>query len=311
MKILFYGAGVIGCVYATMLHEVGYDVTLMARGKRYHDLKEGNISIKDIQNSRQIRIRLPLIEQLDAADIYDLIIVTVRLDQVNSVIPVLSENASPVIMFMLNNPGGEDELMKALGNRNILLGFPGIGGIYKNDCFEFLRIKQQKTTIGTIDAKKSLLPEQVKMVFERGGFSVEVSDNMRAWLITHAIFVSCICAAIIRENGSSVQLADNKFSSKEMVKSIAEGFNACQSLGIPVVPKNLRIIFLIMPQWFCVWYWRREMRGPLGTLALAPHANVAKNEIRLLARKVLSIVRKGSIQTPNLDKLLTSFIKNE
>lgn len=34
MKLLIYGAGVIGSLYAALFGEAGYDVTVYARGKR-------------------------------------------------------------------------------------------------------------------------------------------------------------------------------------------------------------------------------------------------------------------------------------
>ena len=40
MRILIYGAGVIGSLYATLFAEAGYDTSIYARGKRLEFLKE-------------------------------------------------------------------------------------------------------------------------------------------------------------------------------------------------------------------------------------------------------------------------------
>ena len=40
MRLLIYGAGVIGCLYATLFCEAGYDTTIYARGKRLESLKK-------------------------------------------------------------------------------------------------------------------------------------------------------------------------------------------------------------------------------------------------------------------------------
>ncbi len=40
MRILIYGAGVIGSLYAVMLSDAGYDVSVYARGKRLAELNE-------------------------------------------------------------------------------------------------------------------------------------------------------------------------------------------------------------------------------------------------------------------------------
>ncbi|WP_443625524.1 ketopantoate reductase family protein [Catenibacterium sp.] len=39
MRILIYGAGVIGSLYAVLLKEVGYDTTIYARGHRLEALQ--------------------------------------------------------------------------------------------------------------------------------------------------------------------------------------------------------------------------------------------------------------------------------
>jgi 2-dehydropantoate 2-reductase len=252
-----------------------------------------------------------LTEHLSPADFYDLIIVTVRLDQLDSVKTKLKENTScRAIMFMLNNPDNLQQLNQEFPDKKIILGFPGVGGTYNNDQTDYVQIKEQKTTIGDIDGNITDLTTEIKEILARAGFKVAVSTNMQAWLKTHAVFLTCVAAAIMKENGDSIQLGKNKSSVQMMVKSINEGFRACQKLGMPIAPANLKIIFMTMPQWFSVWYWQKAMQGKTGTLAMAPHANAAKGEMQLLGRKILDIVHLSSVPTPTLDNLLSTFINS-
>ena len=46
MKFLFFGAGVLGSLYAAKLREAGMDVTLVARGSRYEDLKKHGVVLE-------------------------------------------------------------------------------------------------------------------------------------------------------------------------------------------------------------------------------------------------------------------------
>ena len=105
-----------------------------------------------------------------------------------------------------------------------------------------------------------------------------------------------------------MQLGKNKSSIQEMIRAISEGFSACKKLGLPIMPTNLKIIFMIMPQWFSVLYWQHAMQGKIGTLGMAPHANAATDEMQLVAKKILAIVHSSSIDTPMLNKLLSTFI---
>jgi 2-dehydropantoate 2-reductase len=312
MKILIYGAGVIGSIYAARLYEAGCNVTLLARDKHYEHLKQNGVIIKDTLTGKQTTSKVPLTPQLAVNDFYDLIIVSVTLDQLDTVIPVLKANKiSPLIMLMLNNPESTEQLIKELNPKHIISAFPGAGGTYQNNIIDYIQIKQQKTTIGEINCGTSSQIKQIKSLFESAGFKVTISDNMNAWLKTHAVFVACVAAAIIKEDGDSVQLGKNRSSVKTMVQSIREGFTACKRLGMPIAPTNLKIIFMIMPQWFSVYYWQKAMLGEIGTLAMAPHANNAKDEMKLIARKVLTIVHSSSFPTPTLDMLLLSFINSK
>lgn len=311
MKILIYGAGVIGSIYASRLYESGCDVTLLARGEHYENLKQNGVIIKDVLTKKQTISKVPLTQQLETNDYYDLIIVTVRLDQLGSVIKVLKINSScQLIMLMLNNPENIDQLVQELKGKHIILGFPGVGGTYQNNVIDYIQIKQQETTVGEINGKPSLHIRPIETLFESAEFKVFVNDNMEAWLKIHAVFVSCVAAAIIKENGDSIQLGKKRSSVKMMVKSIREGFKACKTLGMPISPTNLKIIFMIMPEWFSILYWQKAMQGKVGTLAMAPHANKAKDEMRLLAKIVLTMVHSSSFATPTLDILLYAFINS-
>ena len=50
MKILIYGAGVIGSLYGAYLSEAGYSVSLFARGKRLKELKKNGLRYYKIKN---------------------------------------------------------------------------------------------------------------------------------------------------------------------------------------------------------------------------------------------------------------------
>lgn len=311
MKILIYGAGIIGSIYAVKLFKANYNVTLLARNQKYTDLKREGIIIRDGLTGIRVTAKVPLTEELKPLDFYDLIIITVRLEQLESVIPSLQKNmASSQIMFMQNNPDNIEKLKKDLPNKEIFLGFPGVGGTLLDKQIDYIQIKQQKTTIGKIDGANLETIENLKSLFENSGFKTEINLKMQDWLKTHAVFISCITASIISANGNSVELAKNKSSIRSMVNSISEGFKALEALNISIEPKNLKVIFMKAPKWFSIFYWRNAMRSNLGKLA-SPHAMVASEEMQLVAEKILAIVNSSSVLTPTLDNLLSSFIKKK
>jgi 2-dehydropantoate 2-reductase len=44
MKLLIYGAGVIGSIFAGKIAQKDYDVTILARGNRYNEIKEKRLN---------------------------------------------------------------------------------------------------------------------------------------------------------------------------------------------------------------------------------------------------------------------------
>ena len=54
MKILVYGVGVIGSIFAGMIVRKGYDVTVLARNNRLHELdKNGLILVNSLNNKHK------------------------------------------------------------------------------------------------------------------------------------------------------------------------------------------------------------------------------------------------------------------
>lgn len=310
MKILFFGAGVIGQIYAARLFNKGVDVALLARGENYQRLKNKGVSLHNVLTKDTIHAQIPLVQQLKEADDYDLVIVTVRLDQLESAKDSLKLlRKCPALLFMLNNPKGVQGLDLAFPGKRIVLGFPGVGGIRQGGQLNYVQIKEQKTTLGDFNGPVTDFTKGLKEIFEKSGFSVALEENMKAWLIIHSVFISCASASIALSQGDSVQLGKSKSGISNMIQSIREGFKACQDMGLPIVPPNLKTIFMTMPKWFSVLYWQKAMKGKTGTLAIAPHVNAAKEEMQLLSRQVLDIVGQSSVETPTLSRLLSAFIQ--
>ncbi len=100
MKILIYGAGVIGTLYAALLSEAKYNVTLYARGTRLESLK--NVGLLYSQRGRIKRANVNIISELEKKALYDFIFLPVRENQVHQALKELYNNISPNIVTMVN-----------------------------------------------------------------------------------------------------------------------------------------------------------------------------------------------------------------
>ncbi|MBQ1375928.1 MAG: NAD-binding protein, partial [Clostridia bacterium] len=113
MRILIYGAGVIGSLYAARLSEAGYDVTVFARGKRLLSLQSGGLLYKADGTTKRADVHVT--GRLENGDRYDLILLTVRENQLYDALKELKPNVSPTIVTMVNTLKSYGEWDKVCG----------------------------------------------------------------------------------------------------------------------------------------------------------------------------------------------------
>lgn len=304
MNILVYGAGVLGSLYAARLQEAGHNVSILARGQRLGDIREHGIVLVDVMTGRTTTTHLTVVEQLEPADAYDLVVVVMGKHQVAAIFPILAANhQTPNILFLHNNAAGPASMIEALGQDRILLGFSGAGGKREGHRIDYLLIKQQPTTLGELDGRTTPRREQIANAFKDAGFPIAISSHIDAALKTHAVFITAIESAICMAGGSNIELAHRRELLLLMVNAIREGFNVLSVLAVPITPFNLHLMFGWMPRWFPILYWQRTLTSKLGEISLAAHANAAPFEIKQLIDEIRTLVRTTSVATPAMDRL--------
>ena len=82
MRILVFGAGVIGSLYTALLAEAGHDVSVYARGRRLESLTQGGLLYKRKGKIRKAPVNI--LSRLEAEDRYDLVFLTVRENQLHA-----------------------------------------------------------------------------------------------------------------------------------------------------------------------------------------------------------------------------------
>ena len=305
--ILVIGGGVIGSVYAAWLQQAGHQVTILARGQRLADLREHGLCIEDTGTGQVLTTPIETVDHLAPDDAYDVLIVAVRLEQITAVLPLITANSpTPTVLFLLNNAFGAEQFSAAVGHDRVVLGFPGIGGRCDGSTIKYYVLPQQPTTLGEVSGQLTPRLRILAKLIQATGHRVALTNHIGAWLKTHAVFVTCMAAAIDQCGGDSVRLAENRSAVTTMVQAIREGFGALRAQRVPITPTNLAVLFGWTPRWFAVSYWQRSLRGPVGTLAIAPHVRAARGEMAVLAGQVLTLVQLSSVSTPTLHQLLAT-----
>lgn len=102
MKILVYGAGVLGSLFAARLKESGHDVTVLARGKRFDEIEAQGIVLEHALKGTRGVTPVAVTRDLKPDDCYDLVLVVMRRNQVADVLPALAASRkSELVVFVV------------------------------------------------------------------------------------------------------------------------------------------------------------------------------------------------------------------
>ena len=128
-RILVYGAGPLGSLFAARLQQGSNHVSILARGQRLDELREYGIVLVDVLTQEQTVTRVNVVERLAPDDAYDLVLVIMRKNHALQILPVLAANRhTPNVLFLMNNAAGPGAMVEALGEERVLIGFPGSAG---------------------------------------------------------------------------------------------------------------------------------------------------------------------------------------
>jgi len=307
-RVLVYGAGPLGSLFAARLQEGGNDVSILARGQRLVDLHERGIVLHDVRTKQQTVTRVDVVEALAPEDAYDLVLVIMRKNHALKILPVLAANAhTPSVLFLMNNAAGPGELVEALGRERVLIGFPNSAG-YREDhvvhCLAGTEDDPALVPFGEVDGRVTPRTQQVARILESApGFGAEIRTDMDAWLKYHvALLMPSLAPALYAAGTDKDRLAHTRDLVVLTVRAIRDGFWVLQALGLPITPPRYSV-FEWAPEPILVFALQRLLTHELMEVAMARHANAARDEVAHLAGEFLALARATSVPTPAIDCL--------
>ncbi len=297
MRILVYGAGVLGGNLANSLYRQGKDVTLLARGKWYEEIKRNGLSIHHYFG-RKTNVKIPVIDELKEDDIYDVIFVVVRYTQIDGVVQTLKDNASRNIVFVGNNLK-TDDLTKALSKKSVLFAFAMSAGHREKDYIKSVTLN--KITVGNVKDKPSQ-ESFVRNVFSGTNFKVVYESNMTDWLLCHAASVIPIAFACYYANGDIKRLSRDKTYINRIMDATIAAYTVLEDNGHEILPdsdkdfRNPKFKKKYRP------FYQFIFATKLGKLCTSDHAMNAVDEMSALNRDFKEYIRKyGDIPKPWTD----------
>ncbi|MFS8203433.1 ketopantoate reductase family protein [Streptomyces sp. CWNU-52B] len=257
MKLLVYGAGVTGSLFATHMHEAGHDVSLLARGERLAALRRHGVRLAEGDGPAVRHVPVPVVEH--PADAYDLIAVCVRTHQVEAVLKSLADVEGDVL-FLLNWAAGAEPLGTVIGHERVLLGFPTFGGTTDGDVVRHraatFMTRRVPMPIGEPDGRTTPRLERIVRTFRTTGINARAEPRIDAWLTTHAAFEVPLGQAVYAAGGP-VALADDPDAVLGMLRLMRRNLAA---LATPPVPRGFAAL-RTLPEGLLVALLRRFLRS--------------------------------------------------
>ena len=312
MKILVFGAGPLGSLKAARLHEAGHDVSLLARGQRLADLRAHGVVIREEGSDRDEVANVTVVESFEPDDDFDLVLVVMRKDQVLEILDTLADNLQvPTFLFMGNNAAGPDELVAALGEDRVMLGFPYPGGKRDGHVVRVLPINEKRTytiPIGEVDGEIRPRTREVAAVLESmRGYDVEIRTDMDRWLRTHvALLISGFVPALYAADTNMKRLGETRDLLVLAVRATKGALRGLREAGYPPSPPVVRL-FEYVPEPVWVWSIGWLMRREYAKVSIEGHSRQARGEMAFLYDELRTVLESTAVETTAMDRLAPYF----
>ena len=308
MRILVYGAGVLGCNIARGLFRSGNDVTLLARGKWAEEIKTNGLKIKDKFSPRVSVNRIPTVSELAPNDIYDVIFVAVRYTQITSAIDVLRANKSENIVFVGNNVRAP-QTAELLESKNVMFAFASAAGHREAD--RVISADLHKMTIGQLSGSPSN-ENLIKKIFDGSKYKITYEPNMDDYLLCHAAFVLPAVFACYKTDGDLKKLKNDNEYLNNLIDANIEGYRAVKNAGCKILPKEDENFESVAYRKTCFRFFKLMCATALGKICVSDHAMNAVDEMNALNRDMKRFFDENGAEYPiwrSLEKECGKYLK--
>ena len=277
MRVLIYGAGVIGSLYAALFSEAGVDTAVYAREARLETLRRSGLRYE--KNRAVCAANVCVLDTLRPNDIYDFIFLTVRENQLHEALAQLRENQSPCIVTMVNSIEDYTVWEQLCGSGRILPAFPGAGGGVENGVLHAALTPRfiQPTTFGILSPKQEPAAKQMKALFKRAKIPYQQVKDMHAWQLCHLAMVVPIADAYYETDDPANAGADQTVMA-HTARALRDNFQALTHNGVHLSPAKMQM-FRFLPLFFLRPALKFTFQSRFGDVFMYRHAMKAPDEM--------------------------------
>ena len=288
MRILIYGAGVIGCLYATLFSKAGFDTTIYARGRRLESFKQNGLLY--FKNKKIKKVKVNIIDKVEANDIYDFVFLTVKSNQVHTALEELKNNNSPNIVTMLNTLEKYNTWEEICGKGRIIPAFPGAGGSFEGNILNAKLTPSiiQATTFGERNGGKSERLLQLASILKKSYIPYKIEKDMHAWQLCHLVMIVPIADAYY-EAGVPEKAGEDRELMRKTAITIKKNLDSLHKLGVTLTPKKMKVLHRLPVQILSIGL-RFTFRSEFGNTFMYQHSMKALDEMRELHNQFYSYI---------------------
>ena len=300
MRVLVYGAGVIGSYLTHVLCTAGNDVTMMARGRWKQVLEENGLQIRHHLQRRDTLDRPKVIGSVEEAETYDAVFAVMPSDKMRQILEPLAQIDTPLVVLVGNNtdPEGMERIVLERSSRpkKVLFGFQGTAG--KRD-WEHGRAICERLGRGSMDiGGLHALPDADTMrtleaLFVGTGYRLSRQPDMAAFLLCHQALVLPI-GFLAYACGTDLRRSD-KAQRKLMWLATREAYAMLAAQGIPILPEGDEKSFDpgIAGLFMRAMYLGMTKIHTAGDLIACEHCRNAYEEMRALDESFAKVIARA------------------
>lgn len=300
MKVLMFGAGVIGTIYGYVLAQAGNNVTHYVRLGKKQSLENGiHIQLLDGRSKQpkkeNILYKAKVVESFSPTDNYDLVIVSVRHYQLDSILPILKEKLGSADLLIFNGKwDGLENVDKYFPRSKYLWGYPVAGGGYNAHGLDGALL--DNVILGELDGQSTPRLERIKQMFEGAGLKVDVQNNILHWLWVHFAFNCGLIAAAFRAGGPD-ELLNSIPRLHDGILAGRETLAICEARGVDVKAfEDARAFY--QPAWLgASAFWLIMKTNLMARKIVQTHTAV--DELQVMYRDVLNSGEEMKISMPH------------
>lgn len=241
MKVLVYGAGVIGGYLAHVLCAAGQKVSLLARGAWRDTLEKDGLVIRHRLQRKTTVDHPQILEAVPPGARYDAVFAVMQHQQMAGILDPLAAIDAPLVVLVGNNMSAPACKARILSEtktpKTVLFGFQGIAGRREAGVLHCVRFGGGSMSLGGLHRDADSQEKAViTSLFTGTKYRLTWVRDMDGWYKTHLTLilpVAYLCYAV----GCDLRQT-TRIQRARVLDAAGEACGLLRALGIPVLPEG-------------------------------------------------------------------------